>query len=508
MDAFKVHERLIDDYQSFTEGFVDIRDERLGDRFRQLSLEGQQWPDPWLSLNPSFEDGGRIDELIDVGAARFAMSSDLRDQARWPSGCSVLLYRHQREAIEVAAKRRSYVLTTGTGSRASHLSYIVPIVDRVLRGGTGQWHPRHCRVSDERAGQQPSGRTQQVPEGRVRRRRLYATADTRGRSKSEARREVLDNPPDVLLTNYVMLELMLTRPRSVGCFSSTPANLEFLVLDELHTYRGRQGADVAMLVRRIRDLTWSWRRSCSASERRRRCRAARRPCEQQRDVASVASRIFGTRQVTPGDVIIESLVQATAVRDPAAPDLEAAVASRGEVEHHTSLSIDELRTDPLASWIEDTFGIQPEPDSGRLVRRPPATVRGAGLTLAKLTGTARNSATNALRATLRAADRRPRTRETRPIVLCLPPPPIPFEVWQPSSSPPNHPRPVRSPLSTRWSWARHQDEKRALPARLLPRVRAGIPDGAQQSGPGRVAVPRSSAHETVRPHRGLPVHFD
>ena len=62
------------------------------------------------------------------------------------------------------------------------------------------------------------------------------------------------NPPDILLTNYVMLELMLTRH-----FAPDPQLIEqaqglrFLVLDELHTYRGRQGADVAMLIRRVRD---------------------------------------------------------------------------------------------------------------------------------------------------------------------------------------------------------------------------------------------------------------
>ena len=38
---------------------------------------------------------------------------------------------HQREAIEAARSGDSYVLTTGTGSGKS-LSYIVPIVDRVL----------------------------------------------------------------------------------------------------------------------------------------------------------------------------------------------------------------------------------------------------------------------------------------------------------------------------------------------------------------------------------------
>ena len=47
------------------------------------------------------------------------------------------LHLHQREAIEVAARRESYVLTTGTGSGKS-LAYIVPIVDRVLKRGTGR----------------------------------------------------------------------------------------------------------------------------------------------------------------------------------------------------------------------------------------------------------------------------------------------------------------------------------------------------------------------------------
>ena len=65
------------------------------------------------------------------------------------------------------------------------------------------------------------------------------------------RDELLANPPDILLTNYVMLELILTRLREQPFLQTM--QLRFLVLDELHTYRGRQGADVALLVRRVRD---------------------------------------------------------------------------------------------------------------------------------------------------------------------------------------------------------------------------------------------------------------
>ena len=44
-----------------------------------------------------------------------------------------------------------------------------------------------------------------------------------------------------------MLELMLTRPNEQQDRESPRQALRFLVLDELHTYRGRQGADVALL---------------------------------------------------------------------------------------------------------------------------------------------------------------------------------------------------------------------------------------------------------------------
>ena len=50
-----------------------------------------------------------------------------------------------------------------------------------------------------------------------------------------------------------MLELMLTRPDDRRSLIRMAEGLEFLVFDELHTYRGRQGADVAMLIRRVKD---------------------------------------------------------------------------------------------------------------------------------------------------------------------------------------------------------------------------------------------------------------
>ena len=67
-------------------------------------------------------------------------------------------------------------------------------------------------------------------------------------------REVLrERPPDILLTNYKMLDLLLTRPVDFPLWRHNAAGvLRYLVVDELHTFDGAQGTDLACLIRRLR----------------------------------------------------------------------------------------------------------------------------------------------------------------------------------------------------------------------------------------------------------------
>lgn len=67
-------------------------------------------------------------------------------------------------------------------------------------------------------------------------------------------------PPDILVTNYSMLEYMLVRPIEAGMFditrdwlSQTPGARFTLVLDEAHTYTGAKGTEVAHLIRRLKE---------------------------------------------------------------------------------------------------------------------------------------------------------------------------------------------------------------------------------------------------------------
>ena len=162
------------------------------------------------------------------------------------------LHRHQADAVKTARTGASYVLTTGTGSGKS-LAYIVPIVDHVLRRGSGKGiqaivvYPMNA-LANSQAGELEKFLRAGYPDGKgpVTFRRYT------GQESDDDRREIIANPPDILLTNYVMLELILTRPFERKLVEAA-RGLQFLVLDELHTYRGRQGADVALLARRVRE---------------------------------------------------------------------------------------------------------------------------------------------------------------------------------------------------------------------------------------------------------------
>jgi DEAD/DEAH box helicase domain-containing protein len=69
------------------------------------------------------------------------------------------------------------------------------------------------------------------------------------------RNAIIQNPPDILLTNYKMLDNLLMKPNFKGLWEGAigdDSSVQYLVLDEMHTYDGAQGADVALLIRRLK----------------------------------------------------------------------------------------------------------------------------------------------------------------------------------------------------------------------------------------------------------------
>ena len=64
MQVFDFRERLIRDYASYIESFIQIQDLRIHDHVRQVLDDGTLWPQPLIQLNPSFEPGDKIDDLV------------------------------------------------------------------------------------------------------------------------------------------------------------------------------------------------------------------------------------------------------------------------------------------------------------------------------------------------------------------------------------------------------------------------------------------------------------
>src|SRR5262245_16526183 len=139
MDVFELRNRLVEDYARYTRSFIKINDERIREKVDRALNDGALWPEPLLQLNPTFLSGGTIDDLVSEGVLHSECSKIFRiDKSDTDhTGKPLILHMHQREAILKAKENKSYVLTSGTGSGKS-LAYIVPIVDHVLRNGSGR----------------------------------------------------------------------------------------------------------------------------------------------------------------------------------------------------------------------------------------------------------------------------------------------------------------------------------------------------------------------------------
>ncbi|MFN8542047.1 MAG: DEAD/DEAH box helicase, partial [Thermomicrobiales bacterium] len=379
MNIFQLRDEVIANYRAYVESFLRIDNPEIRSYVQQELDNGRLWPEPLVQLNPSFEPGETVEALAHqgllVGECGRIFRRGKSEDGTPDTGQPLRLHRHQQEAVEVARTGASYILTTGTGSGKS-LAYFVPIVDHVLRHGSGQGikaivvYPMNALCNSQMeelrkylifgysAGQEP-----------------VKFARYTGQEKADERKRIAANPPDILLTNYVMLELLMTRVEETDrTVLEKAAGLEFLVLDELHTYRGRQGADVAMLVRRVRERLGAPTMRCIGT----RATLAGEGTRQERvaEAARVASRLFGTALGT-GQVIGETL-RANIAR-PAPTDEELRAALLAPVDYPGDFM--SLVSHPLAAWAESFFGLGRDLQ-GRLERRNPVTLAEAVDTLA------------------------------------------------------------------------------------------------------------------------------
>ena len=169
---------------------------------------------------------------------------------------------------------------------------------------------------------------------------------------------------------------MLLRPAERPLVRLATRDLRALVVDELHFYRGRQGADVAMLLRRVQQRAASPVQMIGTSAT---LATEGDRAERMAAIARSATQIFGV-DVPAENVVDETLRRVCTVSKPeTAAGLRAAVESAPPPP-----TVADVTAHPLAAWVEETFGLTSE--EGRLVRRRPITFREAVDDLASASG--------------------------------------------------------------------------------------------------------------------------
>jgi hypothetical protein len=356
MNVFQTHSGIIEDYATYICSFLNIADPTIREVVEGELSHGKLWPEPLLQFNPSFETAGTVAEHANAGTLHPDMADIFTGYA---------LYRHQVEAMKLGTAGKDFIVTSGTGSGKS-LTYIGSIFHSLLS------HPGTAGVTAIVVYPMNALINSQFEEF-SRYKENYASVSGRpfpitfgqytGQEREAARQKMRESPPQILLTNYMMLELLLTRVRERAIRDAIYESLRFLVFDELHTYRGRQGADVAILIRRIRSRC-SHDVLCIGTSAT--MVSVGSLASQREQVAQVATTLFG-RPFAPAQVVHETLTRSLSFSHVIPTGAELAIAIQHGI--NPDDDADTLKAHPVAIWLENRVAL--EERDGHLVRHKP-----------------------------------------------------------------------------------------------------------------------------------------
>lgn len=372
-NIFDLHKDILSDYKLYIDSFINIADNRILETVKRDFDSGNLYPEPLIQFNPSFESGGKVENLVDTGILTRDFNNIFYDE----TGNSWSIYKHQTEAIIKGNEGKGFIVTSGTGSGKS-LTYISTIFNHLFKNPNKPGikaiivYPLNALINSQETalvGFEENFRKRtghSLP---------FTFAKYTGQEKQDYREKVIANPPDILLTNYMMLELLMVRKADESLRRSFLDNIEYLVFDELHVYKGRQGADVSLLNRRIKAAAKNKNIICIGTSA---TMATGTIDEQKNEVAKVATRFFDT-PFFPENVIVESLTYSTNEVIPSRTELKDALTS--EIKDESPKAILE---NPIAIWLERTIAVRTEGENKR--RNAPKTLKIIAAELAAETG--------------------------------------------------------------------------------------------------------------------------
>lgn len=383
MDIFDLRNKHIENYSAFARSFTKIQAEDILHALDGMYGAGEFWPDPLIQLNPRYKSGDSLKSLVKEGML-LPETADI-----FETELSGSLYSHQVDSIVKAHNDESYIVTTGTGSGKS-MCFFIPVVDKVLR--LKEIHSGKIKAiiiypMNALANSQLGEINKFLESSHA----SVTVARYTGQETEEEREAIKKSPPDILLTNFMMMEYLLTRQKERDrSILAACDQLQVLALDELHTYRGRQGADVGMLIRRIRALNEGAFLCIGTSA----TMSSGTRDAKKNAVARVASSLFGI-EISSTSIIDENLERLTDYTRSAFNLTGDELRSAIENGHPTA----DWEKDPLAIWIEITLGVQKKED-GPWERARPMRLSDAASKLAVDSGLAEIECEKALRSFL------------------------------------------------------------------------------------------------------------
>ena len=395
MNAFDFRDQIIANYERFSRSFARVAAGDVSAKVNEEYDRGRYWPEPLIQINPNYRSANTVAELARQGTLHPLCAEVFHTGKEDGIPLPIRLHKHQQDAIALANDGHSYVVTTGTGSGKS-LCFFIPIVDRILRAKDVDSKRRTRAIVIYPMNALANSQMEELGKflhGYALGQGPFSVARYTGQEKREERIRIAQEPPDILLTNFMMLELILSRYDGVDRqVVDNCKGLEFLVLDELHTYRGRQGADVALLVRRLRERMKAEKLTCIGTSAT--MSTGGTSDDRNRTVAEVASKLFGT-PITAQEVIGETLERVTDPTlglDVVRPQLAARLLqNKASWPDFTA-----FQSDPLAVWVELVMGIH-QPGVDKPERAKPISFSEAVSRLADDAGVELDSARMALR---------------------------------------------------------------------------------------------------------------
>lgn len=275
LNPIQAIEEIKASYTNFVGSFQKFKNPEIRDEVNEKIGNGTLlFKGPYIQLNRQFEKGESFESLINKGLLHPKTPLCFTIQAGNRDAEPVTLHKHQSDAVLSITSGKNTIVSTGTGSGKS-FCFGIPVVSTALqmkeegiRGIKAIFvYPMNALANSQYddfaerlkgSGLKIAIYTGDTLNSYEEARRLYR--DHTGReipydSELISREEIKQTPPDILITNYVMLDYILTRAEDKVLFPLTDSALRYIVLDEVHTYTGKKGADAAFLIRRLKQHT-------------------------------------------------------------------------------------------------------------------------------------------------------------------------------------------------------------------------------------------------------------